>query len=160
MKLSREFAHSAFERPALRNPSATTMACGDARAACGALDAGANRPAHHLPALCIGPDARPAVALTDVACCPSHDPQQAPITERQGRTQEAAAAVREYIVSSSPIETTLAQSRPELPGVEEFGTRNISGVGMSLRELFDGPSIEKRLEAICANVGEAAMDNA
>lgn len=226
MKLSREFAHSAFERRALRSPGATAMAGGDARAACGALDAGTNRLAHHLRALGIGPgapvairmlrspamiesvlavskaggafvplapacppdrlasmpaDARPAFVSADAACCPPLDPQQTPITERQDRTRGAAGAVRQYIAPSTLLEPALVQSWPELPGVEKITARDdfsalggcsilglrplstmrdTSGVDMSLREPFDGPTIEKMLEAICAKVEEAAMENA
>jgi hypothetical protein len=43
MKLSREFAHSAFERHALRDPGAMAVACRDVRATYGALDAGVDR---------------------------------------------------------------------------------------------------------------------
>ena len=63
MKLSLAFAHSAFERHALRDPGATAMACGDVRVTYGALDAGANRLAHHLRTLGIGPDALVAICM-------------------------------------------------------------------------------------------------
>ncbi|NOT87548.1 MAG: amino acid adenylation domain-containing protein [Lysobacter sp.] len=63
MKLSREYAHSAFEQHARRNPDAMAVACGDARVTYGALDAGANRLARHLRALGVGPDVPVAVCM-------------------------------------------------------------------------------------------------
>ena len=90
-------------------------------------------------------------------------------------------AVREYVAPSTPLETALAQLWSELLGVEKIGvrdnffelggysilglrlvsaTREAFGVDMSLRELFDGPTIEKMLEVIYAKVEESAMDSA
>ena len=90
-------------------------------------------------------------------------------------------AVREYVPPSTPLETALAQLWSELLGVEKIGlrdnffelggysilglrlvsaTRDTFGVDMTLRELFDGPTIEKMLEVIYAKVEEAAMEDA
>ena len=64
MEVSRECAHSAFEREALRRPDALAVACGDARTTYGALDQGANRLARHLRAHGVGPDALVAICMS------------------------------------------------------------------------------------------------
>ncbi len=63
MKLSREFAHSAFERQALGDPDAVAVVQGDQRTTYGALEAGANRLAHHLRMLGVGPDVQVAICM-------------------------------------------------------------------------------------------------
>ena len=63
MELSRECGHTAFERQTLRDPDAVAVVCGDARVTYGALDAGANRLAHHLRAQGVGPDVLVAICM-------------------------------------------------------------------------------------------------
>ena len=90
-------------------------------------------------------------------------------------------AVREYIAPQTPIETALAQMWSELLGVEKVGLRDnffalggysilglrlmfamreTFGVDISLRELFDGPTIEQMLEVIYTKAEEDLMENA
>ncbi len=64
MELSRECAHSAFERQALRRPDALAVACGEARTTYGALDDGAKRLARHLRAHGVGPDVLVAICMS------------------------------------------------------------------------------------------------
>ena len=64
MEFSRECAHSAFEREALRRPDALAVACGDARTTYGALDQGANRLARHLREQGVGPDVLVAICMS------------------------------------------------------------------------------------------------
>ena len=64
MELSRECAHSAFEREALRRPDALAVVCGDARTTYGALDHGADRLARHLRAHGVGPDVLVAICMS------------------------------------------------------------------------------------------------
>ena len=64
MEFSREYAHSAFEREALRRPDALAIVCGDARTTYGALDQGANRLARELRAHGVGPDVLVAICMS------------------------------------------------------------------------------------------------
>jgi amino acid adenylation domain-containing protein len=57
------FAHQLFEAQAARSPDAVAVACGEARMAYRELDAQANRLAHHLRALGVGPDTRVAICM-------------------------------------------------------------------------------------------------
>ncbi|HEX6039826.1 condensation domain-containing protein, partial [Longimicrobium sp.] len=56
-------AHELFEAQADRAPGALALACGPVRLSYGELNARANRLAHHLRSLGVGPDARVALSL-------------------------------------------------------------------------------------------------
>ena len=63
MKLTREYAHSGFERQSLNDPNAVAVVCGDTRTTYGDLAVGANRLAHHLRAEGVGPDVLVAICM-------------------------------------------------------------------------------------------------
>ncbi|HEU0055422.1 MAG TPA: amino acid adenylation domain-containing protein, partial [Longimicrobium sp.] len=56
-------AHELFERQAARAPDALALGCGSLRLGYAELNARANRLAHHLRSLGVGPDARVAISL-------------------------------------------------------------------------------------------------
>ena len=95
--------------------------------------------------------------------------------------RDDAFAFREYVAPRTPIETAFAELWSELLGVEKVGirdnffelgghsllatrlmaaTRDALGVDLSLRDLFDGPTIEQMLALIFSRVDEGVADPA
>ena len=95
--------------------------------------------------------------------------------------QDDAFVTRVYVAPRTPIEMALAELWSELLGVERVGlrdnffelggysilglrlmsaTRETFGVELSLRELFEGPTIEQLLEVIYSKAEEDMMDSA
>lgn len=95
--------------------------------------------------------------------------------------QGEAFATREYIAPSTPIEVALAQLWSELLGVEQVGlrdnffmlgghsllaarlmaaTQDALGVDLSLRDLFESPTIEQMLALIFSRIGQDASESA
>ena len=94
--------------------------------------------------------------------------------------QGDAFVTREYVAPRTPIEVALAELWSELLGVEKVGlrdnffelggysilglrlmsaTRETFGVELSLRDLFEGPTIEQMLEVIYSKVEEDTADS-
>ena len=94
--------------------------------------------------------------------------------------QGDAFVKREYVAPRTPIEVALAELWSELLGVEKVGlrdnffelggysilglrlmsaTRETFGVELSLRDLFEGPTIEQMLEVIYSKVEEDTADS-
>ncbi len=95
--------------------------------------------------------------------------------------RDDAFVLREYIAPRTPIEAAFAELWSELLGVEKVGmrdnffelgghsllatrlmaaTRDALGVDLSLRDLFDGPTIEQMLALIFSRVEEDVVDPA